>query len=109
MPWDVAVAVWPCACYSAWGPDADRQAKLLICLAVEGALLDAYFHDAGKSGPVSRSNRQAGGGRRLPQLRERLARSPGTRLREDRGRSRRGWHLQGAPDQGKVRYPSRST
>jgi len=28
----------------AWGPDADRQAKLLICLAVEGALLDAYSH-----------------------------------------------------------------
>src|ERR1700680_2110683 len=25
-----------------WGPDADRRAKLLICLAVEGALLDAY-------------------------------------------------------------------
>jgi ribosome-associated translation inhibitor RaiA len=27
-----------------WGPDADRRAKLLICLAVEGALLDAYSH-----------------------------------------------------------------
>ena len=25
-----------------WGPDADRRTKLLICLAVEGSLLDAY-------------------------------------------------------------------
>jgi hypothetical protein len=28
----------------AWGPDADRRAKLLIHLAVEGALLGAYSH-----------------------------------------------------------------
>ena len=27
-----------------WGPDADRRAKLLICLAVKGSLLDAYSH-----------------------------------------------------------------
>ena len=27
-----------------WGPDADRRAKLLIHLAVEGALLGAYSH-----------------------------------------------------------------
>ena len=30
--------------YSAWGPDADRHAKPLIHLAVEGALLGAYSH-----------------------------------------------------------------
>ena len=30
------------ACQSARGPDADRHAKLLIHLAVEGSLLDAY-------------------------------------------------------------------
>jgi hypothetical protein len=29
-------------CKSAWGPDADRRAKLLICLTVEGSFLDAY-------------------------------------------------------------------
>ena len=29
-------------CGSAWGPDADRRAKLLIHLAAEGALLGAY-------------------------------------------------------------------
>jgi hypothetical protein len=29
-------------CESAWGPGADRHAKLLIHTAVEGALLDAY-------------------------------------------------------------------
>ena len=29
-------------CESAWGPDADRRAKLLIYRAVEGSLLDAY-------------------------------------------------------------------
>ena len=28
----------------AWGPDADRRAKLLICLVVKGSLLDAYSH-----------------------------------------------------------------
>ncbi len=33
-------------CQSAWGPGADRHAKLLIRLAVEGALLDAYSHSA---------------------------------------------------------------
>ena len=27
-----------------WGPDADRRAKLLIYLAVEGSLLDADSH-----------------------------------------------------------------
>jgi hypothetical protein len=27
-----------------WGPDADRHAKLLIYLAVEGSLLDACSH-----------------------------------------------------------------
>jgi hypothetical protein len=27
-----------------WGPDADRRAKLLICKAVKGSLLDAYSH-----------------------------------------------------------------
>jgi nitrite reductase/ring-hydroxylating ferredoxin subunit len=27
-------------------PDADRRAKLLTCLAVEGSLLDAYSHQA---------------------------------------------------------------
>jgi hypothetical protein len=32
------------ACESAWGPDADRRAKLLIYRAVEGAPLDAYSH-----------------------------------------------------------------
>jgi hypothetical protein len=31
-------------CQSARGPDADRHAKLLIHLAVEGSLLDAYSH-----------------------------------------------------------------
>jgi hypothetical protein len=29
-------------CESAWGPDADRHAKLLIHLAVEGSTLNAY-------------------------------------------------------------------
>jgi hypothetical protein len=31
-------------CESARGPDADRRAKLLIRLAMEGALFDAYSH-----------------------------------------------------------------
>jgi hypothetical protein len=30
------------ACESAWGPEADRQAKPLIHLAMEGSLFDAY-------------------------------------------------------------------
>jgi hypothetical protein len=29
-------------CESAWGPDADRRAKLLIHLQLEGSLSDAY-------------------------------------------------------------------
>jgi len=32
----------PLGCESAWGPDADRHAKLLIQLAVEGSTLNAY-------------------------------------------------------------------
>jgi hypothetical protein len=31
-------------CSPAWGPDADRRAKLLIYLTVEGSFLDAYSH-----------------------------------------------------------------
>src|ERR1700732_5470435 len=38
-----------------WGPDADRRAKLLICLAVEGALLDAYSHQASRPHVGSRN------------------------------------------------------
>src|SRR5450755_4744191 len=30
-------------CQSAWGPDADRRAKLLIFQAMEGSILDAYL------------------------------------------------------------------
>ena len=30
--------------YSAWGPDADLHTKVLIHLAVRGAMLDAYTH-----------------------------------------------------------------
>src|ERR1700722_12750001 len=33
-------------CESARGPDADRHAKLLIHLAVEGSTLNAYSHSA---------------------------------------------------------------
>jgi hypothetical protein len=33
-------------CESAWGPDADRHAKLLIHLAVEGSTLNAYSQRA---------------------------------------------------------------
>jgi hypothetical protein len=33
----------PPICESAWGPDADRHAKLLIHLAVEGSTLNAYL------------------------------------------------------------------
>jgi hypothetical protein len=32
------------------GPDADRRAKLLICLAVKGSLLDAYSQLSGRKG-----------------------------------------------------------
>jgi hypothetical protein len=31
-------------CRSAWSPDADRPAKLLIYRAMEGAILEAYLH-----------------------------------------------------------------
>jgi len=31
-------------CESAWGPDADRHAKLLINREAEGSLLEAYLH-----------------------------------------------------------------
>ena len=34
------------ACKSAWGPDADRHAKLLIHLAMEGSTLNAYLQVA---------------------------------------------------------------
>ena len=33
-------------CQSAWGPDADRRAKPLICFTVVRSLLDAYFQSA---------------------------------------------------------------
>jgi hypothetical protein len=33
-------------CGSAWGPDGDRHAKLLIHLAVEGSTLNAYSHSS---------------------------------------------------------------
>jgi len=32
------------ACCSAWGPDADRRAKLLMFRAAKGSILDAYSH-----------------------------------------------------------------
>jgi hypothetical protein len=35
-----------CRCESAWGPEADRHAKLLIHLVMEGSLLDAYSHSS---------------------------------------------------------------
>jgi hypothetical protein len=31
-------------CRSAWSPDADRPAKLLIYRAMEGSILEAYLH-----------------------------------------------------------------
>ena len=43
-------------CYSAWGPDADRRAKLLIYLAVEGLRSGAYLHR-----PPHWPNRKANG------------------------------------------------
>jgi hypothetical protein len=33
------------ACKSAWGPDPDRRAKLLIHQTTEGSNLDAYLQD----------------------------------------------------------------
>ena len=30
------------------GPDANRRAKLLICQAMEGSILDAYLHLSGQ-------------------------------------------------------------
>ena len=36
------------ACYSAWGPDADLHTKVLIHLAVRGAMLDAYTQPANR-------------------------------------------------------------
>src|SRR5450631_4608001 len=33
-------------CQSAWGPDTDQRAKLLICQAMEGSILDAYLQTA---------------------------------------------------------------
>ena len=33
-------------CESAWGPDADRHAMLLINREAEGSLLEAYLHPA---------------------------------------------------------------
>jgi len=40
------------ACQSARGPDADRHAKLLIHLAVEGSLLDAYSQCSRENDPL---------------------------------------------------------
>jgi hypothetical protein len=60
----------PHRCESAWGPGADRHAKLLIHTAVEGALLDAYSQvvivmlmspDAGPS-PAQKTRRFLGRG-----------------------------------------------
>jgi hypothetical protein len=39
-------------CQSAWGPDADRRAKLLIFQAMEGSILDAYLQSAIPRGAV---------------------------------------------------------
>lgn len=33
-----------CKCKSAWGPEADLDAKVLINLTVEGSMLEAYSH-----------------------------------------------------------------
>src|ERR1700686_2005100 len=44
-----------------WGPDADRRAKLLIYLAVEGSLLGACSQSARSAASWWRSRRQDAG------------------------------------------------
>jgi hypothetical protein len=44
-------------CRLAWGPDADRRAKLLIYLSVEGSLLVAYSHMMARIGLLRALNR----------------------------------------------------
>src|ERR1700730_1019269 len=44
-----------------WGPDADRRAKLLIYLAVEGSLLGACSRSARSAASWWRSRRQDAG------------------------------------------------
>jgi rhodanese-related sulfurtransferase len=54
---DGGIAVWEAAgCESAWGPDADRHAKRLIHLAVEGLTLNACSH-SGSEHPTATSKR----------------------------------------------------
>jgi hypothetical protein len=40
-------------CQSAWGPDADRRAKPLICFTMVGSVLDAYSQRADVRGIVT--------------------------------------------------------